>query len=38
MPGATTFLVRGRPAYAGDLILTWTGSAIGECVADWMMI
>jgi SAM-dependent methyltransferase len=32
-PGAATFLVRGRPAYAGDLILAWTGPAIWERVA-----
>jgi len=29
-PSAATFLVRGRPAYAGDLILAWTGLAIWE--------
>lgn len=29
---AATFLVRGRPAYAGDLILAWTGSDIWEAV------
>lgn len=32
-PGAATFLVRGRPAYAGDLILAWTGPAIWARVA-----
>jgi len=31
-PSAATFLVRGRPAYAGDLILAWTGPAIWESV------
>jgi SAM-dependent methyltransferase len=31
-PSAAMFLVRGRPAYAGDLILAWTGSAIWENV------
>lgn len=29
-PSAATFLVAGRPAYAGDLILAWTGPAIWE--------
>jgi SAM-dependent methyltransferase len=29
-PSAATFLVRGRPAYAGDLILTFTGQALWE--------
>ncbi len=29
---AATFLVRGRPAYAGDLILAWTGPTIWESV------
>ncbi len=29
-PSAATFLVRGRPAYAGDLILAWTGPDIWE--------
>jgi SAM-dependent methyltransferase len=29
-PSAATFLVRQRPAYAGDLILAWTGPAIWE--------
>jgi hypothetical protein len=33
-PGAATFLVRGRPAYAGDLVLVWTGPAIWEGVAQ----
>lgn len=32
-PSAATFLVRGRPAYAGDLILAWTGPAIWDSVA-----
>jgi len=31
-PSAATFLVRGRPAYAGDLILALTGSALWESV------
>ncbi len=31
-PSAATFLVRGRPAYAGDLILAWTGPSIWESV------
>jgi hypothetical protein len=29
-PSAAMFLVRGRPAYAGDLILAWTGPALGR--------
>lgn len=29
---AATFLVRGRPAYAGDLILAWTGPEIWDSV------
>lgn len=29
-PSAATFLVSGRPADAGDLILAWTGPAIWE--------
>jgi SAM-dependent methyltransferase len=29
-PSAATFLVHGRPAYAGDLILAWTGPDIWE--------
>lgn len=32
-PSATTFLVRGRPAYAGNLILGWTGPDIWESAA-----
>jgi 2-polyprenyl-3-methyl-5-hydroxy-6-metoxy-1,4-benzoquinol methylase len=31
-PSAAAFLVRGRPAYAGDLILAWTGPTIWESV------
>lgn len=31
-PSAATFLVRDRSAYAGDLILAWTGPAIWESV------
>jgi SAM-dependent methyltransferase len=29
-PSAATFLVRGQPAYTGDLILAWTGPDIWE--------
>jgi SAM-dependent methyltransferase len=32
-PSAATFLVYGRPAYTGDLILAWTGPAIWACTA-----
>jgi SAM-dependent methyltransferase len=32
-PSAATFLVRGRPTYAGDLILAWTGPDIWASVA-----
>lgn len=32
-PSAGTFLVRGRPAYTGDLILAWTGPDIWAQVA-----
>lgn len=32
-PSAATFLVRGRPAYAGDLILAWSGPEIWRCAA-----
>ena len=32
-PSAATFLVRGRPAYAGDLILAWSGPDIWASVA-----
>lgn len=32
-PSAATFLVRGRPACAGDLILAWTGPEIWRGVA-----
>lgn len=32
-PSAATLLVRGRPAYAGDLILAWTGPEIWSSVA-----
>ncbi len=31
-PSAAAFLVAGRPAYAGDLILAWTGPHIWESV------
>jgi hypothetical protein len=33
-PSAETFLLRGRPAYAGDLILAWTGTAIWQSAAQ----
>ncbi len=32
-PSTAIFLVAGRPAYVGDLILAWTGPAIWESVA-----
>lgn len=32
-PSAATFLVAGRPAYAGDLILAWTGPDIWQSAA-----
>lgn len=32
-PSAANFLVRGRPAYAGDLILAWTGPEIWQSAA-----
>ena len=33
-PSAATFLLRDRPAYAGDLILAWTGPDIWVSVAS----
>jgi hypothetical protein len=33
---AATYLVRGRPAFAGDLLLAWIGHAIVDCVGDAM--
>ena len=35
-PSAAAFLARDRPAYAGDLILAWTGPAIWE--SEWTQI